>query len=258
MMKEDKFNFIVPKNAVNAAHWYDVATLGKKQAMLLGNFDRRTGKIVVGKKNIQKMFISQLKTIKDVAKSIQGGIPTLIGEFGVPYDLNKKEAYGKYKTEPETAWDSHINALTMYYNAIDANLLHSTQWNYTADNNNKWGDLWNLEDLSIFSRDQQLNPNDINSGGRAIKGFCRPYIICCAGIPLKMEFDIEEGTFYFDFDGNPSINAPSILYIPKIQYPKGFEIIISEGEIEKREDEQLVYIKSKTEGIHTIKIIKKA
>ncbi len=258
MMKEDKFNFIVPKNAVNAAHWYDVATLGKKQAMLKGNFDRRTGKIVVGKKNIQKMFISQLKTIKDVAKSIQGGIPTLIGEFGVPYDLNKKEAYGKYKTEPETAWDSHINALTMYYNAIDANLLHSTQWNYTADNNNKWGDLWNLEDLSIFSRDQQLNPNDINSGGRAIKGFCQPHIICCAGIPLKMEFDIEEGTFSFDFDGNPSINAPSILYIPQIQYPKGFEIIISEGEIEKREDEQLVYIKSKTEGIHTIKIIKKA
>ena len=83
----------------------------------------------------------------------------------------------------------------MYYNALDKNLLNSTQWNYTPDNTNEWGDQWNIEDLSIFSKDQQLNPSDINSGGRAIKGFCRPHFIRCAGIPLKMEFNIKDGTF---------------------------------------------------------------
>jgi hypothetical protein len=257
LLKGDELHFNVPKNVVNASHWYDVATVGTGRAMLKASFDMMKGKMVIGKNNVQEMFIRQLGFIKSFSKIIHGGIPTLIGEFGVPYNLNKKAAYEKFKTEPETAWESHIKALTMYYNALDANLLHSTQWNYTADNFNEWGDLWNLEDLSIFSRDQQLDPNDINSGGRAIQGFCRPHFICCAGIPLKMEFNIKEKTFIFEFDGNTSIKAPSILYIPKIQYPNGYNINLSEGEIEKKEEMQLLFIKIKKDGIHKINVTKK-
>ena len=142
----------------------------------------------------------------------------------------------------------------MYYNALDANLLHSTQWNYTADNNNEWGDLWNLEDLSIFSPDQQLNPNDINSGGRAIEGFCRPHFVHCSGIPLKMEFNYKEKTFYFEFDGDPTISVPTIIFVPKIQYPEGFEVKISEGEFRIDEDKQIIFIEINNDGIHTVKI----
>ena len=200
------------------------------------------------------MFIRQLKHIKNISKSIRNSVPTLIGEFGIPYDMNKKEAYGKLKTEPELAWENHIKLLNMVYNALDANLLNSTQWNYTADNNNKWGDLWNLEDLSVFSIDQQLNPNDINSGGRAIEGFCRPHFVHCAGKPLKMEFNYKEKTFYFEFDGDSTISAPTIIYVPKIQFPEGYKIEISEGEIKKIENEQLVFINIKKDGIHSVKI----
>lgn len=98
------------------------------------------------------MFINQLEAIKSISKTVHKGVPTLIGEFGLAYDLNEKEAYKMFKSEPEKAWESHVKALSMYYNAMDANLLNCTQWNYTADNTNEWGDLWNLEDLSIFSR----------------------------------------------------------------------------------------------------------
>ena len=135
--------------------------------------------------------------------------------------------------------------------------MHSTLWNYTADNSNEWGDLWNLEDLSIFSRDQQLDPNDINSGGRAIKGFCRPHFVHCAGIPLKMEFNIKNQIFYFEFEGKSSIKAPTILYVPKIQYPNGYEINISDGEIEIKEEEQLIYLKIKEDGVYSITITQK-
>ncbi|MFX0025479.1 MAG: cellulase family glycosylhydrolase [Candidatus Hermodarchaeota archaeon] len=254
MLKGEGLTFKVPENVVHAGHWYDAATLGTKRAMIKANYDLSEDKIVMGKGNVQEMFIRQLNKIKNIAKSVHGGIPTLIGEFGLPFDLNSKEAYQKFKTDPDIAWKKHIKLLTMYYNALDANLLHSTQWNYTPDNTNDWGDQWNLEDLSIFSRSQQLNTEDINSGGRAIEGFCRPRVVRCGGTPIKMEFDIKEGTFYLEFDGVSSIRAPTILYIPKIQYPRGYEIKISEGEIEKRAEEQLILIRIKEDGVHTLKI----
>ena len=94
-----------------------------------------------------------------------GGAPTLIGEFGLPFDLDDGAAYQSLDFTP------HIEALTAHYDALDANLVHSAQWNYTADNSNTRGDQWNDKDLSLFSRDQ----TSINPGGRALKAAVRPY-----------------------------------------------------------------------------------
>ncbi|MFX0040683.1 MAG: cellulase family glycosylhydrolase [Candidatus Heimdallarchaeota archaeon] len=254
LIKGEKIQFDVPDNVVHAGHWYDGPTLGTKKPMIKASYDIVEDKIIMGKKNIQEMFKRQLSNIKSISNSFHDGIPTLIGEFGLPYDLNNKEAYQKFKSNEENVWKNHIKLLSMYYNALDSNLLHSTQWNYTADNNNQWGDQWNLEDLSIFSRDQQLNPNDINSGGRAIEGFCRPHFIHCAGLPLKMNFNYKEKTFNFEFDADSSIGAPTIIYIPNIQYPNRYEIELNEGEIDQKENEQLIFIKTRKDGIHILNI----
>ena len=253
----DKLDYNLPRTlepVVNASHWYDIITLATKNAMTKFNLDFITRKTVTGEENVQNLFVNQLKTVRSIAQALPGNPPSLVGEFGLPYDLNNKIGYKKFKKDPEKAWSIHTTALNMYYNALDANLLHSTQWNYTADNNNEWGDLWNLEDLSIFSRDQQTNQNDINSGGRAIEGFCRPHFVHCAGTPLIMSFDMNKGNFEFKFDGDISIRAPTILYIPKIQFPNGYDISVSEGQIEQKHDEQLVCINITKTGIHTIRI----
>jgi len=257
VMKGERLEIEIPSNSVHAAHWYDVATTGTKKAMLKANYNIITGNPVIGKNNVQQMFISQLQDIKEYSNSFFNGIPTLIEEFGLPFDLNNKEAYEKLKTEPKEAWKTHIKALNNYYNAIDANLLNALQWNYTPDNTNEWGDLWNLEDLSIYSIDQRVKPEDLDSGGRAIKGFCRPHFICCTGIPKKMDFQMKEGLFYFEFDGDTSIKGSTILYIPKIHYPNGYKIDISEGEIQKDEKNQLLSIIIKENGIHSVTITKK-
>ncbi|MFX1353512.1 MAG: cellulase family glycosylhydrolase [Promethearchaeota archaeon] len=256
MLKGEGLKFSVPKNVVHAGHWYDGVTLILKRPMIKANFNIVEDKMVMGRSNVQEMFIQQLSYIKNIAKSIHGGIPTLLGEFGLPFDLNNKEAYQKFKSEPDLAWKKHIKLLTMYYNALDSNLLHSTLWNYTADNTNEWGDQWNLEDLSIFSKSQALEPSNINSGGRAIKGFCRPHFIRCSGNPLQMEFNIKDGSFYFKFDGDKSIKEPTLLYIPKIHYPKGFKVKASRGKILKEENKQLVSVEIKESGIHEINIIR--
>jgi hypothetical protein len=257
LMRGHSFEVELPENIAHAAHWYDVATLGTQKPMLKANFDIVSNKPVIGKTNVQKMFINQLKLIKESSGEIQNGIPTLIGEFGLPYNLNNKEAYKMHDSDSINAWNLHVKALNMYYNALDANLLHSTQWNYTADNTNQWGDQWNLEDLSIFSRDQQKDPTDINSGGRAIEGFCRPHFIRSSGTPLKMDFNKKEGTFRYKFEAMSDIKAPTVIYVPKIQYPNGFKIEISQGHIIPNEDEQLVLIETQFDGIFRITISKR-
>ena len=62
------------------------------------------------------------------------------------------------------------------------------------------------------------------------------------------------GTFYFEFNGKTSIKEPTILYVPEIQYPNGYEIKISEGNIEKKEVKQLIFVKIKKDGVHSVKI----
>ena len=259
ILKGEGINFVLPSNIVNAPHWYDVATMGLHRFMDIFSYDFIDGRKLFGRKAIKKAFARQIGTLKAMADKFSSGSPTIIGEFGLPYDINKKKAYKKFKLNSQKAWSSHIKALSWYYDALDANLLNSCQWNYNPENCNEWGDLWNLEDFSIFSRNQQTVDwkKDINSGGRAITGFCRPHFISVAGIPLRMEFNIKNKKFLFEFDGDTSIKVPTIIYVPNIQYPHGYNIKVSEGKIKKVVEKQLVEIKIQKNGLHTINIINK-
>jgi hypothetical protein len=119
----------------------------------------------------------------------------------------------------------------MYYNAMDANLLNCTIWNYTADNNNAHGDNWNDEDLSIFSRDQQDKcwRDDIDAGGRGLPAIVRPYARKTAGEPLRMHFDLQTRRFEFQFRHDPAVSAPSEIFVPTYQYPNGIAVELSDG-----------------------------
>ena len=92
-------------------------------------------------------------------------------------------------------WSKQEVALDASYRAMDKLLLHSTQWNYTADNTHDHGDQWNDEDLSIFSPEDVDDPADMDSGGRATRAFCRPYVRHWAGAPISMAFDLATGEF---------------------------------------------------------------
>jgi hypothetical protein len=248
----------LPEHVVNESHWYDVATIGMKRFMGKASFDSTTGKTVIGAGSIRRMFRRQLATLKAVSTKIHGGIPTVIGEMGLCYDLDKRAAYQESKANPDKAWKTHVKALSAYYDALDANLLNALQWNYTPDNSNQWGDQWNLEDFSIFSRDQQANPKDVNSGGRAIPGFCRPHFVHVAGLPRQMRFTLRNRIFFFEWDADLAVKAPTVLYVPKIHYPQGFFVVLSEGAVQGTADSQLVAVRVQEKGIHTITVEPKA
>ncbi|HVN14094.1 MAG TPA: hypothetical protein VMT73_00015, partial [Anaerolineales bacterium] len=123
------------------------------------------------------------------------------------------------------------------------------------DNTNEHGDLWNDEDLSIYSNDQRKNPSDINSGGRALESVVRPYARATVGLPLRMSFDVRRRTFAFEFRHGTALTAATELFIPSYQYPNGYKVTVSDGRYEADPETQtLRYYHSTERETHVIRV----
>jgi len=148
-----------------------------------------------------------------------------------------------------------ISAMDRSLRALEDALMSGTLWNYTPDNTNLHGDQWNGEDLSIFSRDQQTNPQNIHAGGRALSAVVRPYARAVAGEPLRMAFEPGIKLFTFVFRHDPAVTAPTELFVPNYQYPRGYAAEVSDGTVEiDREQQVLRYYHTTTRDIHTIRL----
>lgn len=203
---------------VYGPHWYDVYTLILKEYFPWLGGDFRTGAPVFGGPAIRQYFKRQLGRYLKDAKEWLRGAPVLVGEIGIPFDLAGKKAFRSGDFSAQTA------ALDRTLRAVDDNLLSCTLWNYTPDNTNARGDLWNDEDLSIFSRDQQRDPADIHSGGRALRAAVRPYPLATAGEPLKLDYDHKRRRCEFVFRHAAHTTAPTELFVPNYPYPKGYRV----------------------------------
>jgi hypothetical protein len=201
----------MPARSVNASHWYDVEILWKKA------FDARSGAAMLSAR-----YRAELEQIHAAANL--PGVPRLLGEFGIPYDLADGTAYVRWAAgnQDDSIWDAHVSALAPMYDAIDALLLSSTQWTYTASNSNdlRIGDGWNQEDLSIFSPDQLAN----GDGARARGGFSRPYVRCAQGTITAMQFDAATRQFVAEVAVDTTIGAPTEIFIPEAHYPRGIAV----------------------------------
>ncbi|TYQ15182.1 UNVERIFIED_CONTAM: Endoglucanase [Acetivibrio alkalicellulosi] len=239
-------------NVVYAPHWYDAKTLVFKNYTSFFSFDSDKMKVVLGKKNVQKLFNNQLQKKKEESSLYLNGIPAIIGEFGLPFNLNKSKAFktGNFYVQE--------NAFNSYFRAIENCLLNCTIWNYNCINNNRNGDQWNAEDFSIFSYDQQSNSSNLNSGGRALKAIVRPYAAKIPGKPVKMSFDPKVGTFVFEFIYNPKINFPAEIFVPNLQYPTGILVKASDGHYEFDHKKQLLLYHCHNKAhLHKIMIMRK-
>ena len=198
---------------------------------------------------IRRIFTHQLDVFRCWAAQSLGNPPVLIGEFGIAYDMQEKRAYrtGDFRTQ--------IRAMNRTLRAFEDTLLSGTIWNYTADNTNAHGDGWNDEDLSIFSRDQQHDPKDVNSGGRALEAVVRPYARAIAGALLRMGFDLRSRVFECAFRHDLKATAPTEIYVPDFQYPNGVDVRVSDGTYKMNpENQTLDYSHTAGREIHTIRI----
>ena len=217
-----------PQNVVNAFHHYDGLTLYTKSFKPWLTVDPKTGRIILGRKKTASFYSAELAKVKAFTAANMGEMPCFLGEFGLPFDINRKKAFktGDYSL--------HEEALSLYYNAIDENLLGAAVWNYTADNSNETGDNWNGEDLSIVSSGSSGQKGLVRY--RAEGGWLRPYPAATAGIPLKITWDRKNTTFSFLFLADPKITAPTEIFLPVIWFGenplitvKGQDLIYAPG-----------------------------
>jgi hypothetical protein len=219
-----------PERCVNSSHWYDITMLRTKEFPYPDAVDPGSGLPGPGAAAVRERYVNEMRTMAAAGRTLSDrGAPTLIGECGIPFDLENASAYRAWRCgdRSRAPWDTHVVALSLMYDALDRLLLSSTQWNYTASNRNLavCGDGWNQEDLSIFSRDQQDRPADPDSGGRAVEGFSRPYARFIAGEPVSMTFDIASGDFTLEFDADPRADGPTEIFVPRLQYPNGYTVV---------------------------------
>lgn len=203
----ERFPGNMPQRWVNASHWYDIECLRTKRAPSLPRSE------------LANRYRRELCSLNNLGAKHPTPAPTLFGEFGIQFDLDDAKAYKRWRdgdTSP-AVWSEHEPLLGAVYDVLDELLASSTQWNYTASNRNdaRIGDRWNQEDLSIFSRDQQLDSGNPDSGGRALDGFVRAYVEAAQGRLVRLRYDAASARLSFDLNVDPGIDAPTIVYMPR-------------------------------------------
>jgi hypothetical protein len=191
-----------PPNVVNAFHWYDGFSLYTRTFHPWFGF-RPSGRPVLGRRGMAAYYRDSLGGALEWTRERMGNMPCLLGEFGIPFNMNGGRAYKTGDFSPQE------EALDLYYNAIDGACLHSAVWNYSAGHRGEWGDGWNGEDNSIVSR----GPGG-EARGRAMGGWLRPYPMATAGTPLDCRWDRKRGSFRFRYRADPALKAPTEIFIP--------------------------------------------
>ncbi|CCC09640.1 hypothetical protein SMACR_03672 [Sordaria macrospora] len=149
---------------VYAPHWYDGITLMTKKwnrvwnvdviGILRGKYWNPAFGIKIGETAIRNCFKNQHATMRQEGLDYIGNHPCVMTEFGIPYDMDDKNAYktGDYSSQ-SAAMDAN------HYGVEGAGLEGYTLWLYMTKNDHERGDQWNGEDLSIFSPDDKLLPH---------------------------------------------------------------------------------------------------
>ncbi|KAI8577882.1 hypothetical protein K450DRAFT_249716 [Umbelopsis ramanniana AG] len=254
------------KRLAYVPHWYDGLTLVQKtwknynvdviglKRGKYGNGPLKYARALrVGEKSIRKCFQEQLGTLQHEGRDRVGEYPCLLGEIGIPYDMNRvspssSSSYfstnfiqtvlsylclGAFRTSDD---EEMINnpaspqnrAMDACLNALEGNLLNYTLWTYVPDNSRKWGDRWCGEDLSLWQRGHD------GTNARDIPAIHRPHPRRTAGVPKSIESILatEKQAATFKYSCIPTLDTkhPTEIYVPETYFPAALtSVTVSTG-----------------------------
>ena len=222
-------------NAINAAHWYDQITLFAKRYFGSLSWDVQTNTPAIGSAAVFRLKCRQLSELRELSSHKMGGVPTLIGECGIPYNLDASAAY------VAGDWRPALRAMDATVSALEEANVHYALWCYTADHSPEWGDNWNREDLSIYSPSCATDASDPYSGGRALHAIARPFASRVQGTLLHSRFDMRSRRYGLSYESATSSSGASgerargatEIFVPLLQYPSGMLVHTSGGTVQQ-------------------------
>lgn len=257
-----------PRNLVYAPHFYDLNVLFSKhhasmsvnvQGLARGMFILRA--LYFGATGLRKNYTAQLRNLKTHADKFLGKVPALIGEVGIPYDINGCSAFvtGDYDKQREL-----MHALV---SAMEASFLGFTLWNYNPANTAEHGDGWNDEDFSVVTsgesaadyRNKLHEDDELYSGVRCADVVVRPYAVKTAGIPIRSSWDPRTLQFEFEWQSTAqqSPAAPEChtteIFLPNYHYfAHDLNVEASDGEWTLDTSKQTLYVYHSLPGHHRV------
>ncbi|SCU94730.1 LAME_0F08900g1_1 [Lachancea meyersii CBS 8951] len=149
---------LIDEKTIYACHFYDGMSLMFKSWNKIYNVDtlgimrekysNPIFSVVLGENMIRKSFRKQLAQMKEEGKELLGGhVPVFFTEIGMPFDMDSKKAY------QSGDFSSQVGALDALGYALEGGNLSYSLWCYCSQNSHEWGDCWNNEDFSIWSKD---------------------------------------------------------------------------------------------------------
>ncbi|KAG8740377.1 hypothetical protein FRC10_004386 [Ceratobasidium sp. 414] len=264
-----------PANMVFAPHWYDLNALFSKafgqmsvnvQGLARGMFVLRA--LYWGHQGARDNYVIQIGNIvRSAYDSLNSARPVIIGECGIPMDMNNGEAFKSGDFE----W--HARMMDSLMTALERNLVGFTLWNYNPDNDDVHGDFWNGENFSWFSRcradsslpfdasSSLLNQSSraLDAGARLLPVIVRPYPAKVAGTPLSFSYEPRTGAFKFIYDTSASADLvrskESEMFLPA-SLTQSRKLLVSAPGMEWTYDpaRQTLFVVHKEAGVHTLEV----
>lgn len=257
-----------PPNFVYAPHFYDLNVLFRKahswmsvnvQGLSRGMFVLKG--LYFGARGLRKNYRKQIKNIIKYGRTSLGpDVPIIVGEVGIPFDINKRAAFvtGSY--------DKQRELMHNLIAAMEDNLVGFTLWNYNPQNRVEHGDGWNKEDFSVINCDEILQDglvrqdyrnklhehDDLYRGGRTLNVVIRPYAAKIAGLPIRSSWDCRTLRYEFEWSSmgitvkekETDKSCLTEIFIPNYHYAKHrISIKLSDGEWTFDAAKQTLYVR---------------
>ncbi|KAK0458583.1 glycoside hydrolase [Desarmillaria tabescens] len=182
-------------NMVYAPHWYDLNALFSKA---FGDFTVNVQGLSRGMFPLKAFYWGHAGARDNYSLQIKNYL--------------KKKAF----TSDNWLWQTRI--MDAMITGLERSLVGYTLWCYNPSHDDETGDNWNGESFSWFSRKRALPPFLLYYEQTC--SVVRPYPAKTAGIPLRFEYEMNTGSFTFEWanadskeetgQANPSVASPPI------------------------------------------------
>ncbi|RKO97729.1 hypothetical protein CXG81DRAFT_6583, partial [Caulochytrium protostelioides] len=252
---------------VYAPHWYDLNALFSKSFTTAVTHDvQRLARnpwalpfaTYFGRRGVKRNYAGQIQALVDEGRARVGDRPVLVGECGLPMDINQRTAFGNGD------YSRHEHALDALLWGLESSGVHYTLWNYNPGNDDEWGDHWNGENFSIYSDDYRRhgdiglplpakdavdstssNTDDRGSGdpldeheghrwhsshggGRVLNAILRPAAVKLSGRPRRARFHLEHLRYELQLvDPRPGVVTE--IYVPNWHFPPDRAVVTLYG-----------------------------